>query len=68
MQKNGFSLRCNVIPGSTSHPKKAETERESFTFFVAFLFCFVLFFYFFIFCRMPDSCIVFGSNNKTDSW
>ena len=57
MQKNGFSLLCNVISGSHSHPKNAETERESFAF---------LCFFFFFFYRMPDSCTVFGCNKKTD--
>ena len=45
MQKNGFSLLCNVIPGSHSHPKNAETERESFA-FLCFFFFVCLFFFF----------------------
>ena len=51
IQENASCLLCDVISAFHSRTKQAQTEREI-----------ALFFH-----RMPDSCIVFGCNNKSDS-
>ena len=50
--RNGSTLLCDVISVFHSCAKQTKTKRDAVAFF---------------FYKMPDSCIIFGCNNKSDS-